>query len=88
MIVKARYKDEEPENWFDVELTDDQRMIDVATKTEITRTDLLFKGDGDEIIDMDEEWADYRHEMMLADFHEQARYLARQHEYYNEKYAE
>ena len=79
MLVKARYKDAPEDSWFDVELTDDQRMIDVKSKREITRTDLLFKGDGDEVIDMEKEWADYHREQMLDDFHDQARYLAKQY---------
>lgn len=79
MLVKARYKDAPEDEWFDVILTDDQRMYDKATGKEITRTDLQFKADDDsEIIDMEEEWDEYRREKLREVLHRQARYLARQ----------
>lgn len=88
MLVKAQYKDAPGSEWFDVLLTDDQRMIDKATGKEITRTDLLFKADdgSDEIIDMDAEWEEYRRERVREILHEQATYLARQARYYYEKH--
>lgn len=79
MLVKARFKDAPEDEWFEVLLTDDQRMYDKATGKEITRTDLQFKADDDsEIIDMEEEWEEYRMEKLREDLHRQARYLARQ----------
>ena len=80
MLVKARYKDAPEDSWFDVLLTNDQRMFEKDTKKEITRTDLLFKADddSDEIIDMDAEWADYRSERLREDLHDLALYLAKQ----------
>jgi len=78
MLVKAHYKDAPENEWFDVVLTDDQRMYEKATGKEITRTDLLFKADddSDEIIDMDKEWEEYRTEKLREVLHQQARYLA------------
>ena len=79
MLVKARYKDAPEDEWFEVLLTDDQRMYDKATGQEITRTDLQFKADDDsEIIDMEEEWEEYRMEKLREVLHDQARYLAKQ----------
>ena len=79
MLVKARYKDAPEDEWFEVLLTDDQRMYDKATGKEITRTDLQFKADDDsEIIDMEGEWEEYRAEKLREILHEQARYLAKQ----------
>lgn len=79
MLVKARYKDAPEDEWFDVLLTDDQRMYDKKTGQEITRTDLQFKADDDaEIIDMEEEWENYRREKLREVLHMQARYLAKQ----------
>lgn len=79
MLVKARYKDAPEDEWFEVLLTDDQRMYDKATGQEITRTDLLFKADDNsEIIDMEEEWEEYRREKLREVLHKQARYLAKQ----------
>ena len=78
MLVKARYKDAPEDEWFDVILTDDQKMYDKATGQEITRTDLQFKADDDsEIIDMEKEWEEYRLEKLRDDMHEQAYYLAK-----------
>ncbi len=89
MLVKARYKDAPEDEWFEVLLTDDQRMYDKATGQEITRTDLQFKADDDsEIIDMETEWEEYRHEKIREALHEQARYLAKQVNYYREKYGD
>ena len=87
MLVKARYKDGPEDSWFDVLLTDDQRMYDKATGQEITRTDLQFKADDDaeEIIDMEEEWEEYRTEKLRKDLHRQAVYLARQAASYYKK---
>jgi hypothetical protein len=78
MLVKARYKDAPEDEWFDVILTDDQRMIDFKTKKEITRTDLQFKADENaDIIDMEDEWEEYQTERLRDDLHEQAYYLAK-----------
>lgn len=89
MLVKARYKDAPEDEWFEVLLTDDQRMYDKATGQEITRTDLQFKADDDsEIIDMETEWEEYRHEKIREALHEQARYLAKQVNYYREKHGD
>lgn len=88
MLVLARYKDAPEDEWFEVLLTDDQRMYDKATGKEITRTDLQFKADkdADEIIDMEEEWEEYRREKLREDLHRQALYLARQaRKYYDKK---
>lgn len=86
MLVKARYKDAPEDEWFEVLLTDDQRMYDKATGKEITRTDLQFKADDDsEIIDMEEEWEEYRREKLREVLHKQARYLAKQVASYYEK---
>lgn len=87
MLVKARYKDAPEDEWFEVLLTDDQRMYDKATGKEITRTDLQFKADDDseEIIDMEKEWEEYRLERLRKDLHEQALYLAKQAATYYEK---
>lgn len=86
MLVKARYKDAPEDEWFDVLLTDDQRMYDKKTGQEITRTDLQFKADDDaEIIDMEEEWESYRREKLREVLHQQARYLAKQAMSYYEK---
>ena len=78
MLVKARYKDAPENEWFEVVLTDDQRMYEKATGKEITRTDLLFKenDDSEEVIDMDKEWEEYRREKLREVLHEQASYLA------------
>lgn len=78
MLVKARFKDAPEDSWFEVLLTDDQRMIDKATGQEITRTDLLFKADDDtdEIIDMEAEWETYRLEKLRERLHDEALYLA------------
>lgn len=87
MLVKARYKDAPEDEWFEVVLTDDQRMYEKATGKEITRTDLLFKADddADEIIDMDKEWEDYRRDKIQEIFHRNARFLARQYfSYFND----
>ena len=79
MLVLARYKDAPEDEWFEVLLTDDQRMYDKKTGQEITRTDLQFKADDDsEIIDMEEEWEEYRREKLREVLHQQARYLAKQ----------
>ena len=86
MLVKARYKDAPEDEWFEVLLTDDQRMYDKATGQEITRTDLQFNADDDsEIIDMEEEWEEYRREKLREVLHKQARYLAKQVASYYEK---
>ena len=81
MLVKARYKDAPEDEWFEVLLTDDQRMYEKATGKEILRTDLQFKADdnSEEIIDMEKEWEDYRHDKIQEIFHRNARYLARQY---------
>ena len=78
MLVKARYKDAPEDEWFEVLLTDDQRMYDKKTGKEITRTDLQFKADdnAEEIIDMEDEWEEYRREELRKFLHEQATYLA------------
>ena len=80
MLVKARYKNAPEDEWFDVLLTDDQRMYDKKTGQEITRTDLQFKADddSDEIIDMEDEWEEYRMEKARDALHDQARRLAKQ----------
>ena len=87
MLVLARYKDAPEDEWFEVLLTDDQRMYDKKTGKEITRTDLQFKADkdADEIIDMEEEWEEYRREKLRETLHKQALYLARQVRKYYEK---
>ena len=87
MLVKARYKDAPEDEWFEVLLTDDQRMYDKKTGQEIKRTDLQFKADDDaEIIDMEEEWDNYRMEKLREILHDQARYLAKQvMSYYDKK---
>jgi hypothetical protein len=88
MLVKVRYKDAPEDEWFDVLLTEDQKMFDKKTGLEITRTDLLFKADdgSDEIIDMEEEWEKYRREKLREALHDQALYLAKQARSYHEKY--
>lgn len=80
MLVKARYKDGPENEWFDVILTDDQRMYDKVTGQEITRTDLQFKADenAEDIIDMETEWEEYRAEKVRDILHESARFLANQ----------
>ena len=90
MLVLAKYKDATEDDWFEVFLTDDQKMIEKETGKEITRTDLLFKADKDtdEIIDMEEEWEDYKHDKVQEILHQNARYLYKQIEYYNKLYAE
>ena len=90
MLVKARYKDAPEDEWFEVLLTDDQRMYDKKTGLEITRTDLQFKSDddSDEIIDMEDEWEEYRHDKIQALLHRCARYLAKQAFSYDEIYKE
>ena len=87
MLVKARYKDAPEDEWFEVLLTDDQKMFDKKTGKEITRTDLQFKADDNgEIIDMEEEWEKYRREKLRETLHDQARYLAKQvMSYYDKK---
>lgn len=87
MLVKARYKDAPENEWFDVLLTDDQRMYEKATGKEILRTDLQFKADdGAEIIDMEEEWEEYKREKLRETLHVMARRLAKQVERTREKY--
>lgn len=87
MLVKARYKDAPEDEWFDVLLTDDQRMYEKATGKEILRTDLQFKADDDaEIIDMEEEWEEYKREKLRDILHVMARNLAKQVERTKEKY--
>ena len=78
MLVKARYKDAPEDEWFDVILTDDQRMYEKATGKEILRTDLQFKADdkSEDIIDMEKEWEEYRREKLRETLHRQASYLA------------
>ena len=84
MLVKARYKDVVPEEWFDVELTDDQKMIDVATGTEIKRTDLLIKSnENEDVIDMEEEWENYRSDMIQEDMRLAGKYLLWQMQQYS-----
>lgn len=80
MLVRGHYKDAPENEWFDVVLTDDQRMYEKATGKEITRTDLLFKADdnSDEIIDMDAEWEEYRREKLRETLHLVAYYMAEQ----------
>jgi hypothetical protein len=86
MLVKARYKDAPEDEWFEVLLTDDQKMFDKKTGLEITRTDLQFKADDDsEIIDMEEEWEEYRREKLREVLHDQAIYLAKQAMSYYDK---
>ena len=88
MLVKARYKDAPEDEWFEVLLTDDQRMYDKKTGQEITRTDLQFKADddADEIIDMETEWEKYREDKVKDMLHECARYLVKQMRSYDKKY--
>ena len=87
MLVKARYKDAPENEWFDVLLTDDQRMYEKATGKEILRTDLQFKADDSaEIIDMEEEWEEYKREKLRETLHVMARRLAKQVERTREKY--
>ena len=90
MLVKARYKDTPENEWFDVVLTDDQRMYEKATGKEILRTDLQFKADDDseEIIDMEDEWEDYKRDKVQEILHQSARYLIRQLKHYDKLYAE
>lgn len=86
MLVKARYKDAPEDEWFEVLLTEDHRMLKKENGEEITRTDLLFKPlDGeDDIVDMEKEWEEYRRETLRDALHQQAAYLARQYEAYQE----
>ena len=90
MLVKARYKDAPEDEWFEVLLTDDQRMYEKATGKEILRTDLQFKADDDseEIIDMEDEWEDYKRDKVQELLHQNARYLIRQLKHYDNLYAE
>lgn len=90
MLVKARYKDAPEDEWFEVLLTDDQRMYEKATGKEILRTDLQFKADDDseEIIDMEDEWEDYKRDKVQELLHQNARYLIRQLKHYDKLYAE
>ena len=90
MLVLAKYKDAPDSDWFEMFLTDDQKMIEKETGKEITRTDLLFKADKDtdEIIDMEEEWEDYKHDKVQEILHQSARYLIRQLKHYDKLYAE
>ena len=87
MLVKGRYKDSPENEWFDVLLTDDQRMYKKDTGEEIKRTDMIFKADddSDELIDMEEEWENYRRDKLREALHVQARYLAKQVMSYYEK---
>ena len=87
MLVKARYKDAPEDEWFEVILTEDRRMIDKTTMREITRTDMQFKADDDsEVIDMEDEWADYRRERLRESLHDTALYLAKRAALYEEEY--
>ena len=89
MLVLAKYKDEPESDWFEMLLTDDQRMIEKATGKEITRTDLLFKSDEDsEVIDMEQEWEEYRSDKIKDILHWSARYLAKQVASYNKENGE
>lgn len=87
MLVKGRYKDSPENEWFDVLLTDDQRMYKKDTGEEIKRTDMIFKADddSDELIDMEDEWENYRRDKLKEALHQQARYLAKQVMSYYEK---
>ena len=78
MLVLARYKDAPEDSWFEVLLTDNQKVLEKVTRKEITRTDLLFKADKDseEVIDMEAEWEDYKLEKFRDLLHDQALYLA------------
>lgn len=90
MLVKARYKDAPEDEWFDVILTDDQRMYEKTTGKEILRTDLQFKSDdnSEDIIDMEDEWEDYRREKVKDILHECARFLIRQQKAYDKEYGD
>jgi len=79
MLVKARYKDAPEDDWFEVLLTEDHRMIDAKSRKEITRTDMQFMPiEGGDVIDMEDEWEDYRMERLREDLHDNALYLAKQ----------
>lgn len=87
MLVKARYKDAPEDEWFEVLLTDDQRMFDKKTGKEITRTDLQFKADDDgEIIDMEKEWEEYRMGKLRESLHDLALILAKQVRSYSKEH--
>lgn len=87
MLVKARYKDSPEDEWFEVLLTDDRKMYDKKTGQEITRTDLQFKADDNaEIIDMEEEWDNYKMEKLRDTLHWQASFLMAQIKHNQEKY--
>ena len=90
MLVKGRYKDSPEDEWFDVLLTDDQRMYRKDTGEEIKRTDLQFKADdeSDEIIDMEAEWEEYKKDKLREFLHDQALYLAKQARAYDKYYKE
>lgn len=78
MLVKARFKDAPEDEWFEVLLTGDHRMYRKDNRQEITRTDLLFKTeDSDDLIDMEQEWEEYKLEKLRDDLHKQARYLSK-----------
>ena len=84
MLVKARFKDAPEDDWFEVLLTEDHRMIDAKSKREIERTDMQFMPiDGGDIIDMEDEWEEYRMERLREDLHDNALYLAEQARTYN-----
>ena len=86
MLVLARYKDAPEDEWFEVLLTDDHRMIDAKSRKEITRTDMQFMPiEGGDVIDMEDEWEDYRMERLREDLHDNALYLAEQARSYKEK---
>lgn len=88
MLVKGRYKDAPENEWFDVLLTDDQRMYEKSTGKEILRTDLQFKADdsSEDIIDMEKEWEEYKRDKLRDILHVTARRLVKQIERTKEKY--
>ena len=87
MIVKGRYKDSPENEWFDVLLTDDQRMYMKDTGEEIKRTDMVFKpidDDSNEVIDMEEEWIKYKQKKLKNVLDSLRRYLIEQWKDYNQ----
>lgn len=77
IAVKVRFKDEPEDTWHDGAFTQDHTLY--VDGHEVVRLDLYLKSPDGEIIDMEEEYENYRQEKLKERLHYAARFLAKQY---------
>ena len=83
VIVRVRFKDEPEDTWHEGAFSEDHMLY--IDGHEVTRYDFLLEGPDGELIDMEEEYQNYRMEKLRERLHLQARYLANQALAYNKE---